>query len=685
MDGDRMSSPRYSAPDEPTSATFITPQSIEAPNSAYESNISSFTAAGELTYSKNYGEDTKQFKFSSCAGPELDQADIYNSNAKDIVSGVMEGYHGTILAYGQTGSGKTYTMRGEDSSPSSKGIIPRALEEMFAIAESSPDEVSFAISYLQIYCEVIYDMLDSSNGHKVLSIREKDNNLFVENLSKIPVTSVESCMSHIRQGDQYRATAATNLNAHSSRSHAALIVTVTRRKASQKQANAKATVSNLVMVDLAGSERVKQSGARFQQFEELKAINLSLSALGNCVSALAAQKPHIPYRDSKLTRLLQHTLGGNSRTAMIVCCRPGNDEGGETYSTLMFARRASAVKVVANINEVIDYEKLYKEMQLNVDGNDDQIHQLEMEVANLKVQLEKAKDATTSAESQRDQIGTRLESLEGGFKASLAAAGGQTADGVDLIEAIESVSEKWQEEIDALQGQHSRELGEVKIKFEQKLKAYKAAANSANFDNEDVGYELEQAREGHLDTLNKCKTLGDKLKESERENSSRIAELLDEVNAKNLVVEDLEGRLQSQEKVYNTKITEMVERLEELEVNNNKKKDDMVSREAVLEMETLFAETVEKLMDRVNQLEGKQREKEEDKEFKQVGQRIERSRNENTDPQAMAILHQMESGLMGFGGSGRGLGGAPRGGNARGGNARPAPGGIRKVRPRQAF
>jgi len=672
-----MNSPRYqSNAEEPTVATFITPQSM-VPESAYEANISSFTPTGELTYSKNYGEESKQFKFSSCAGPKLDQAEVFDSNARDIVEGVMDGYHGTILAYGQTGSGKTYTMRGEDDSPATKGIIPRALEKMFQLAESSSDEVSFAISYLQIYCEVIYDMLDKSNSHKVLSIREKDNNLFVENLSKIPVSSVESCMKYIREGDSNRATAATNLNAHSSRSHAALIVTVTRRKPSPKAHNTKATVSNLVMVDLAGSERVKQSGARFQQFEELKAINLSLSALGNCVSALAAQKAHIPYRDSKLTRLLQHTLGGNSRTAMIVCCRPGNDEGGETYSTLMFARRASAVKVIAKVNEVLDYEKLYKEMQLNVDGNDDNLHELEMEVASLKQELEKSKESTAAAESQRDQVSKRLESLEAGFKASLAAAGGQTGEGGDLIEAIEGVSEKWQEEIEAMQSQHARDIEEVKAKFEQKLKAYKSAANSANFDSEEVGIELEQARQGHLDTLNRCKVLGDKLKESERESGSRIAELLDEVNAKNLLIEDLEGQIQNQDKNHNTKITELVDRLEELEANSVKRKDDMVSREAVLEMETLFAETVEKLMERVNQLEGKQKEKEEEKEIKQVGQKIRQSRNENTDPQAMAMLQQMESN-MGFGGGF---------GAARGGNVMAAPGGrIRKARnPRQAF
>ena len=252
----------------------------------------------------------KNFKFSGCCGPTTSQEDVYTENVSDIVSGVMDGYHGTILAYGQTGSGKTYTMRGEDcdnnKATTNIGIIPRSLKDMFSFADKSSDEIKFSISYLQIYCEVIYDMLENGS-QRPLSIREKDNRLYVENLTEVSVSSIDKCMDLIREGDRKRATASTNLNAHSSRSHAALIVTVTRRK--QASSSTKAIVSNLVMVDLAGSERAKQSGARFQQFEELKAINLSLSALGNCVSALAAQKQHVPYRDSKVSAGGAQVLG----------------------------------------------------------------------------------------------------------------------------------------------------------------------------------------------------------------------------------------------------------------------------------------------------------------------------------------------------------------------------------------
>lgn len=176
-------------------------------------------------------------------------------------------------------------------------------QHMFAAAAASPDEISFSICYLQIYCEVIYDMLSPTTSTN-LSIREKNSQLYVEGLSVVAVDSVDKCLSLIAEGNKRRATSSTLLNDQSSRSHASLIVTCTRR--SQKSnATTSVAVSNLVMVDLAGSERAKQSGVKFQQFEELKAINLSLSALGNCVSALGAGKAHIPYRDSKLTRLLQ--------------------------------------------------------------------------------------------------------------------------------------------------------------------------------------------------------------------------------------------------------------------------------------------------------------------------------------------------------------------------------------------
>jgi len=165
----RETSPRISTAG---SSTFITP---ESDHSSFDSCVSSFSPSGQCTYAKDHGAEQKNFKFNSCAGPDATQEDLYVGDVKDIVTGVLDGYHGTVIAYGQTGSGKTHTMTGTGS-PGNSGVIPRALADMFNAAEESEDDVTFGISYLQIYCEVIYDML-SPNTSTNLSIREKNEQL----------------------------------------------------------------------------------------------------------------------------------------------------------------------------------------------------------------------------------------------------------------------------------------------------------------------------------------------------------------------------------------------------------------------------------------------------------------------------------------------------------------------------
>jgi len=681
------SSPATIAPGmgETTGTTFL---SSNEDVGSVESTIQSFTPDGKIVYSSNFGGDFKTFKYDAVAGPTVKQNDLYSSNVKPIIDGVWEGYHGTVLAYGQTGSGKTYTMRGPEGAsytgdiPNDAGLIPRALKDLFDRAEGTDGEngdASFTISYLQIYCEMLHDMLggEGEGGAPPLSIREKGGRVYVENLTSVPVKCVEEGLSVLQAGDAKRATASTLLNAHSSRSHAAMIFTVHRRQDKSK----KVTVSNLVMVDLAGSERAKRSGAQFQQFEELKAINLSLSALGNCVSALAAGRNHVPFRDSKLTRLLQNSIGGtcgNSRTTLVVCTRPGADDGGETYSSLMFAHRASAVKVVAKLNEVVDYEKLYKDLISKKDNHEDEIHKLELEIAQLKTDLEKTTLKEESSSQQRDALSKRLASVEKGFQASLEAVGvvkGGDEGDTDIVGAIEAVSEKWQCEIESLQQEHARELETAKVKYDQKISAYRAAANSANFDQENVDHALEKERENHLDTLTNLKAVSDKLKENEKENSNRIAELLAELNEKNAIIEEHDAAMKTKENTHNKKISDLVDRLGELEVSSKERMTNMVSRESVLEMETLFSETIDKLVGRVNQLEASAKENKIMGEITNVGKKLEKSRDSNMDNQSRMLLEQMESNLNPYGIGAVGSNGAGR---------QMAPGGKVRVR-KQAF
>jgi hypothetical protein len=233
---------------------------------------------------------------------------------------------------------------------------------------------------------MLHDLLDPQ-ASTALTIRDSssgvgsntDNNgVYVQGLSRHPIASVAVGMQLLRSSDANRAVAATKMNATSSRSHAAYLIHVERRDgsasgrgegskraASHDQKEKTFLAATLTMVDLAGSERVKKSGVQYQALEESKAINLSLSALGNCVASLAQNRSHVPYRDSKLTRLLSQSLGGNAKTALLVALAPGSDLAGENLSSLQFASRAGKVRCAAVRNERVDYAQLYATAQVN--------------------------------------------------------------------------------------------------------------------------------------------------------------------------------------------------------------------------------------------------------------------------------------------------------------------------------
>ena len=281
----------------------------------------------------------------------------------------------------------------------------------------------------------------------------------------------------------------------------------------------------------------------------------------------------------------------------------------------------------------------------------------------MKLELEKSDEGRKCAEEQRDNAVSRLECTEEGFKVSLSALDG-TVSG-DVVEMIESVNEKWRGQLESMQGEHQQAMESAKQKFEQQLVAYKTAASNARQEEDIAIGELEKTQASHLETLNDLKVISEKLKSLERDSGGRIAELLDELNASQSQLEDMEGSLEKQDKMYTSKINELVARLDELESANARRKSDMsnmVSREAVLEMESLFTETIEKLVERVNCLEGKSKENQLDREIMGVNQNIQQSRAANLDPQAKQLLEQMErnSGQNSFGISGNGRGQAQK-------------------------
>ncbi|CAO3592633.1 unnamed protein product [Absidia cylindrospora] len=295
------------------------------------------------------GTSQPPFAFDKVFGSNTAQQEVFEYSIKSIVDDVVAGYNGTVFAYGQTGSGKTYTMMGSDiEDTQNKGIIPRIVEQIFESIILSPANMEFTVkvSYMEIYMEKVRDLLDPS--HDNLPIHEdKTKGVYVKGLLEVYVSSTEEVYQVMKSGGNNRVVAYTNMNAESSRSHSIVLITITQKNVDTGAAKS----GKLYLVDLAGSEKVGKTGASGQTLEEAKKINKSLTALGMVINSLTDGKSsHVPYRDSKLTRILQESLGGNSRTTLIINCSPSSYNEAETISTLRFGVRAKSIKNKAKVN-----------------------------------------------------------------------------------------------------------------------------------------------------------------------------------------------------------------------------------------------------------------------------------------------------------------------------------------------
>ncbi|KAF6256323.1 P-loop containing nucleoside triphosphate hydrolase protein, partial [Scenedesmus sp. NREL 46B-D3] len=298
-------------------------------------------------------------------GPKQSTRAIYEETTQSLIRKLVNGFNSTVFAYGQTSSGKTHTMRGTADEP---GIIAMAVQEVFGLIESLQDrEFLLRVSYMELYNEDINDLLAPENLK--LPIHEsKENGVYVAGLREDIVVSPEQVLELLREGEANRHIGATKMNEGSSRSHTVFRMVIESRLLkdgmmtedvpADPAAEAGAIlVSTLTLVDLAGSERVAKTGAEGIRMKEGTAINKSLLTLGNVINKLsegvAAQGGHIPYRDSKLTRILQPSLGGNAKTAIICNITPASCHVEESHSTLRFACRAKRVMNNAVVNEVL--------------------------------------------------------------------------------------------------------------------------------------------------------------------------------------------------------------------------------------------------------------------------------------------------------------------------------------------
>ena len=295
-------------------------------------------------------KEKKTFTFDHTYDWRATQELIFNQAALPILESIMEGYNGTIFAYGQTGTGKTYTMEGNDNE-TDKGIIPRSIDWIFNNIKNYPaQQFLVRVSFVEIYNEEVRDLLSKVKRQK-LNVREKDKVFYVENVTIIQSENSKMTLDIMKAGRVNRATGATKMNPGSSRSHSIFSITV-ESSTTDEAGEAHYKVGKLNLVDLAGSERQSKTESTGERFVEATKINLSLTCLGSVINKLVSGKQqYIPYRDSKLTMLLQDSLGGNTKTVMIANVGPADYNYDETLNTLWYASRAKKIKNKPRINE----------------------------------------------------------------------------------------------------------------------------------------------------------------------------------------------------------------------------------------------------------------------------------------------------------------------------------------------
>ncbi|XP_014801679.1 PREDICTED: kinesin-like protein KIF19 [Calidris pugnax] len=332
----------------------------------------------------------RAFVFDMVFDHRATQEEVYVSTTKSLIGGVISGYNATIFAYGPTGTGKTYTMLGTDCEP---GIYIRSLEDLFKALEATSEEMDYTVSmsYLEIYNEVIRDLLNPSSGF--LDLREDSRgSIQIAGITEVSTTNAQEIMQLLTKGNKQRTQEPTAANRTSSRSHAVLQVTVTQ-KSRRKATGEEMRVGKLFMVDLAGSERAAQTQNRGKRMKEGAHINRSLLALGNCINALSekggSRAQFVNFRDSKLTRLLKDSLGGNSRTVMIAHISPASTSFEESRMTLIYAYRAKNIKtqVKCNLRNVDQYTSIIADLRREIERLKERVKNQEKEKSTASADL----------------------------------------------------------------------------------------------------------------------------------------------------------------------------------------------------------------------------------------------------------------------------------------------------------
>ena len=476
--------------------------------------------------------EAKTFPFDYVYPMETTQREVYDQVAFPIVDSIFQGYNGTVFAYGQTGCGKTYTMMGIVTDPELKGIIPNAFSHIFGFIKTEGEAKRFFLrcSFVEIYNEEVRDLL--GNKDKKLDIREDPKKgTFLRDLTYVTIKNPTDIEKSLERGNKNRHVGQTSMNDQSSRSHSLFTVYLEiEEKGENNQSRIKSGKLNLV--DLAGSERVGKTNATGQTFDEGKKINLSLTALGSVIDALSQNRKYIPYKDSKLTRLLADSLGGNTKTVMFANISPASYNYDETLGTLRYASRAKLIKNAPVVNEdpkdalLRKYEEEIKALKEKL-ANGGNINEILEEVS------EESDDEDNNVPEENKQI-VRKYMRKNTRKKSV-----YLGDDPEKIALLEKIAELEKNLIDnvKLEDAEVREEGEKVDKNElakrikeqeEKNKQFKEYREKQMKENEEMEKKMKKLQEQKEKEEELLKNDANKLQEKIKELNSEIEDLKNE-------------------------------------------------------------------------------------------------------------------------------------------------------------
>uniref|UniRef100_A0A8B9KJP5 Kinesin-like protein n=1 Tax=Astyanax mexicanus TaxID=7994 RepID=A0A8B9KJP5_ASTMX len=477
-------------------------------------------------------EPPKTFTFDTVFSPDSKQLDVYNLTARPIVDSVLEGYNGTIFAYGQTGTGKTFTMEGVRAVPELRGIIPNSFAHIFGHIAKAEGDTRFLVrvSYLEIYNEEVRDLLGKDQMQR-LEVKERpDVGVYIKDLSGYVVNNADDMDRIMTLGHKNRSVGATNMNEHSSRSHAIFTITI---ECSEKgiDGNQHVRMGKLHLVDLAGSERQGKTGATGQRLKEATKINLSLSTLGNVISALVDGKStHVPYRNSKLTRLLQDSLGGNSKTMMCANIGPADYNYDETISTLRYANRAKNIKNKARINE---------------DPKDALLRQFQKEIEELKRKLEEGEISGSEGSGSEEMDEGEDEAGIGGERPRKRRDSGSSSNSGSVCSVAQRSEGKTQTRKKKMSPD---KMVEMQAKIEEERKALEAKLDMEEEERNKARAELEKREKDLLKAQQEHHLLLEKLSALEKKVIVGGVDLLAKAEEQEKLLEESNNELEERRK-----------------------------------------------------------------------------------------------------------------------------------------